>query len=89
MSTRLWGGRFSKDVSSDVKEWTDSTAIDTEMIDEDLWGSMAHVTMLSIQKIIPPSDATQILRQLLNLQEAGLKGEFKLKAEQDDVHMVC
>jgi hypothetical protein len=88
MSTRLWGGRFSKDVSNDVKEWTDSTLVDMQMVDEDLWGSMAHVTMLSMQKIIPASDATQILRELLVLQDAYHKGEFKLNAEQDDVHMV-
>lgn len=87
MSTRLWGGRFSKDVSTDVKEWTDSTAVDSRMAEEDLWGSMAHVTMLCIQKIIPVEDGVKILRQLLRIGEDFKKGDFVLKAEQDDVHM--
>jgi len=65
MSTRLWGGRFSKDVDASILGWTESITVDSKMVVEDLWGSLAHVTMLGRQEIIPADNAGAILGKLL------------------------
>lgn len=86
-STKLWGGRFSKDVDPLVFGWTDSMDVDTRMINQNLWGSMAHVTMLGQQGIIPPSAASGILAHLLKLQNDWAVGQWTTEPDQDDIQM--
>jgi len=57
------------------------------MVAEDIWGSMAHVTMLGHQKIIPATAAGSILQQLLKLQNGFLDGSWNIGFQQEDVHM--
>ncbi|MSP61786.1 MAG: argininosuccinate lyase [Myxococcales bacterium] len=87
MSNKLWGGRFSKEVDASIIGWTESVTIDGKMVVEDLWGSLAHVTMLGRQGIIPARDAAAILGALLKFQDDFIAGEWKLKLEHEDVHM--
>jgi len=86
-STKLWGGRFSKDTDESIKEWTESITIDSHLVSEDIWGSMAHVTMLARQGIVPYEKARGIVTELGKLQDSFLAGEWKLGYEQEDVHM--
>lgn len=87
VSTKLWGGRFSKDVDPEVFNWTDSMDVDNRMINENLWGSMSHVTMLGKQGIIPPAAASGILTHLLHLQNVWARGEWTPEPNQDDIQM--
>ena len=87
MSSKLWGGRFSKDVDSSIIGWSESVSIDAKMVVEDLWGSQAHVAMLGRQGIIPAPDAAAILGTLLKFQDDYLAGAWKLQLEHEDVHM--
>lgn len=68
-SEKLWGARFSKDTSPAVKDWVDSLPIDENLIEIDLWGSMAHVTMLGVQGVIAPEVAANILPTLKRFQD--------------------
>jgi argininosuccinate lyase len=86
-STKLWGGRFSRDVDQSILGWTESITVDSHLVAEDVWGSMAHVTMLGSQGIIPPQAAAAILPTLLKFQNEFNNGEWKLGNEQEDVHM--
>eukprot|EP01102_Stenamoeba_stenopodia_P013663 TRINITY_DN4468_c0_g1_i1.p1 TRINITY_DN4468_c0_g1~~TRINITY_DN4468_c0_g1_i1.p1 ORF type:complete len:548 (+),score=157.46 TRINITY_DN4468_c0_g1_i1:35-1678(+) len=86
-STKLWGGRFSKDTAKEIQEWTTAVYTDKHMVAEDIWGSMAHVTMLGHQKIIPATAAGSILQQLLKLQNGFLDGTWNIGFQQEDVHM--
>lgn len=88
-STKLWGGRFSKDVSPDVFKWTNSTEVDSRMIDENLWGSIAHVSMLGSTGVVSPEHSSKIIEHLYKLQneyDEG-KGNWEWLADQDDVQM--
>ncbi len=87
MSTKLWGGRFSKDVDASIVGWTESISIDARMVVEDLWGSLAHVAMLGRQEIIPAADAAAILGKLLAFQDDYLAGKWQLALEHEDVQM--
>ena len=84
---KLWGGRFSKETDKGVNDFNSSISFDARMYKEDIEGSIAHVTMLGEQDIIPGEAAGTIageLRRILADIEAG-KVEFLEDAE--DIHM--
>ncbi len=83
----MWGGRFSKDVDKAITGWTESVTIDTNMVVEDIWGSLAHVSMLGSQGIISHKAAGAILPTLLKFQDDYIAGKWQLGHEQEDVHM--
>ncbi len=56
-STKLWGGRFSRDTDRVLAKWIESVTIDSNLVQEDIWGSIAHVTMLGRQVL----NMTQLL----------------------------
>lgn len=86
-SKSLWGGRFTKGTADSVKAWVDSTWIDEKMGREDMWGSIAHVSMLGATESIPPEDACAIVGELAKLHDTFLAGQWHLDPEYDDVHM--
>mgnify|MGYP003314479894 CR=1 FL=1 len=56
----LWGGRFEKDMDELVKYYNASIFFDQRMYNEDIDGSIAHVTMLAKQGILTEAEATAI-----------------------------
>jgi len=86
-STKLWGGRFSKDTNKSIVAWADSTQIDSQMVIEDIWGSMAHVSMLGKEKIIPSLVAAKILGGLKDLHDEWLTNQWSLDVSREDVHL--
>src|SRR6266508_181351 len=87
MSSKLWGGRFSKEVDNSIIGWTESITVDAKMVVEDIWGSLAHVSMLGRQGIIPANDTGAILATLLKFQDDYAAGKWQLQLEREDVHM--
>jgi argininosuccinate lyase len=84
---KLWGGRFSKNTDVMVDDFNSSIRFDQRLYRQDIEGSIAHVTMLGKQNIIPTADAELIKKTLLEILadiEAG-KVEFDIAAE--DIHM--
>ena len=51
MSDKLWGGRFSSDITEDVLKYTETVSVDHRMLESDLWQNIAHVLMLGRQGI--------------------------------------
>jgi argininosuccinate lyase len=86
-SKKLWGGRFEKDVSESILRWTESISVDSNIVVEDLWGSMSHVTMLGQQKIVPWDKANKIIPTLLRYQNEWIDGKWQLSNENEDVHL--
>jgi argininosuccinate lyase len=80
-------GRFKGALAAEVGRFTTSLEIDKEMILEDIWGSEAHVIMLTEQNIIEKADAGRILKALEKAKNDFIKGRFKLKPGLEDVHM--
>ncbi len=84
---KLWGGRFSKATNAMVDDFNSSIRFDERLYKQDIMGSIAHVTMLGEQNIIPLEDSKQIiaaLKEILAEIEAG-KVTFDIEAE--DIHM--
>ncbi|MBN2013740.1 MAG: argininosuccinate lyase [Candidatus Altiarchaeota archaeon] len=79
--------RFSREVSELMKDFSSSIEADKEMLLDDIWGSQAHVIMLSKQGIIECKDAKNILKALETLREYCIQGRFELDPALEDVHM--
>ena len=52
MVKKLWGGRFQNASNADAESFTSSIDVDKDLYNFDILGSIAHVEMLSQQKII-------------------------------------
>ena len=85
--SKLWGGRFEKEPTQAVEQFTESVSTDARMIAEDIWGSQAHAIMLAAQEIISQDDLRQILTWLEKAREELQSGKLQLKPELEDVHM--
>lgn len=84
---RMWGGRFEATGAKWVEEFGASITFDQQMAEEDLEGSLAHVTMLKKTKILSASDADQIIAGLRKLQKQLEAGELTFTVENEDIHM--
>jgi argininosuccinate lyase len=70
----------------EVLAFTSSLSLDKALLEEDLVGSIAHLTMLSRTRIIPSEDARAIREQLVAIMKASRAGTLVL-ADEEDVHM--
>jgi len=86
-SGKLWGGRFSDDLADLGLQFSESTAADRPMINEDIWGSQAHCIMLAACGIINEADLRTILGGLAQLRQQFADGQFELDPQLEDVHM--
>ncbi|MEK7355048.1 MAG: argininosuccinate lyase [Bdellovibrionota bacterium] len=88
--SKLWGGRFEKDMSREVARFTSSLELDVRLWKNDIRGSIAHARMLGKQAIIPEKESLEIIAGLETLRaeiEASLsKGVSPFDAEAEDVH---
>ncbi len=83
----LWGGRFEKDMDQIVKEFNASIGFDQRMYNEDIDGSIAHVTMLAAQGIVTEEESRQIIDGLEKIREKIRSGEIIFTVEDEDIHM--
>jgi argininosuccinate lyase len=85
--SKLWGGRFTKKTDQLVEEYTASILFDKELAEEDIQGSLAHVTMLGKQGILPAEDVEKIKDGLLKVQGLIRRGELEFSVGDEDIHM--
>lgn len=83
----LWSGRFEKEMDQIVKEFNASIGFDQRMYQEDIDGSIAHVTMLSAQGIVTEEEGRQIIAGLETIRGQIAAGEIVFTAEDEDIHM--
>ena len=83
----LWGGRFEKEMDDIVKKFNASIGFDKRMYNEDIDGSIAHVTMLGEQGIVTEEEAKQIIAGLEGIREKIRTGEIEFDVDDEDIHM--
>lgn len=83
----LWGGRFEKEMDDIVKQFNASIGFDQRMYEEDINGSIAHVTMLGEQGIVTLAEAEQIIAGLEKIKEKIKSGEIVFDVNDEDIHM--
>jgi len=84
---KIWGGRFKDITNKKVEEFSSSLDIDKNLYSFDIQGSIAHVEMLSKQKIISISDKQKITKALNQAKKEIEKGTFNFATELEDIHM--
>lgn len=84
---KLWGGRFTKKTNQLVEEYTASITFDQELAEEDIEGSLAHVTMLGKCGIISQDDVDQIKDGLHRVLQKIRRGEVEFSISDEDIHM--
>lgn len=85
--SKLWGGRFTKQTDQLVEQYTASITFDKELAEEDIQGSLAHVTMLGHCGILPAEDVERIKDGLLQVQQRIRSGEHEFLVADEDIHM--
>ena len=84
---KLWGGRFNKETDKAVDDFNSSISFDCKMFEEDITGSIAHVTMLGKQGIIPEENSKKITEELKQILSDIKDGKIEFSEEAEDIHM--
>ena len=87
MASSLWGGRFEKEMDSMVKAYNASIFFDQRMYNEDIDGSIAHVTMLGKQGIVTEEEAKTIVAGLEDIRKDIADGKIVFNVDDEDIHM--
>ena len=87
MTKKLWGGRFQEATDKLVEVFNASVTFDQKLAEQDIRGSLAHVTMLGKQGILQPEEVTQITGGLNSILEDIRAGNFEWSVSLEDVHM--
>ncbi len=83
----LWGARFSEQADKRLQAFNASISIDQKMVNQDIKGSIAHVTMLADQGIIETSDKEAIISNLKDIQKEIADGSLPIDSDAEDIHM--
>ena len=83
----LWGARFSEQADKRLQAFNASIKIDQKMVNQDIRGSIAHVTMLADQGIIDKQDQEAIVSNLKQIQTEIANGSLPIDPDAEDIHM--
>lgn len=83
----LWGARFAKEADKRLNDFNSSIRVDQKMYAQDIKGSIAHVTMLDANRIIPEGDKDVIIKTLLEIKADIESGALVIDPEAEDIHM--
>ncbi|NLK21480.1 MAG: argininosuccinate lyase [Epulopiscium sp.] len=84
---KLWGGRFNKATNTMTDDFNSSISFDQRLYKQDILGSIAHVSMLGKQNVIPLGDSEIIKSELKNILKDIEDGKIEFDIEAEDIHM--
>lgn len=79
--------RFKVEAHRLAQEYTASVSFDRRLYRQDIACSIAHVRMLARQGIITEKEAELIVSGLISIREEIERGELRLDAALEDIHM--
>jgi len=85
--TKLWAGRFSKEVDEKVNDFNSSIKFDARMYKQDIEGSIAHATMLGETGIIDLTESKAIIIGLRGILADIENGNLEFDPTAEDIHM--
>lgn len=83
---KLWGGRFTKDTNKLVESFNASITFDKRFWQEDIQGSIAHITMLAKQGIINDEEKNIMEKALLEISDDIANGRLTISEDSEDIH---
>ncbi|MCP3741160.1 argininosuccinate lyase [Rossellomorea sp. BNER] len=86
MSQKVWSGRFQKQPEEWVDEFNASIPFDQQLVEEDIEGSIAHVSMLMDNEILTSEEGKKILAGLHSLANKAKSKELTYLTSLEDIH---
>ena len=83
---QLWGGRFTKETDKLVYNFNASISFDQKFYEQDIRGSIAHVTMLAEQGILTEEEKEQIIEGLQGILKDVQEGTLEISDTYEDIH---
>lgn len=83
---QLWGGRFTKETDQLVYNFNASISFDKKFYEQDIRGSVAHVTMLAKQGILTEDEKKQIIEGLNGIKQDVENGTLEITDKYEDIH---
>ena len=83
---QLWGGRFTKETDKLVYNFNASISFDQKFYEQDIRGSIAHVTMLAKQGILTEEEKVQIVDGLQGILKDVQEGVLEISDKYEDIH---
>ena len=83
---QLWGGRFTKETDKLVYNFNASISFDKKFYEQDIRGSIAHVTMLAKQGILTEDEKKQIIEGLNGIKQDVENGTLEITDKYEDIH---
>lgn len=83
---QLWGGRFTKETDQLVYNFNASISFDKKFYEQDIRGSIAHVTMLARQGILTEAEKTVIIEGLNGIKSDVEDGALEITDKYEDIH---
>jgi len=83
---QLWGGRFTKETDKLVYNFNASISFDQKFYEQDIRGSIAHVTMLAEQGILTEDDKEKIVEGLQGILKDVQDGTLEITDKYEDIH---
>ncbi len=83
---KLWGGRFTKETNQLVHNFNESLSFDQKFYQQDIRGSIAHVTMLAKQGILSQEDQEAIVKGLEGIRSDIEAGTLQIGQGAEDIH---
>ncbi len=85
--SKIASGKIKKSSAKLLDEFNASIMFDKELYNEDIDGSIAHVKMLSKQKIISDKSKDKIIEGLNEIKKEIEEGKYKFSIKDEDIHM--
>lgn len=83
---KLWGGRFTKETDEAVNAFNASLPFDRRLYEQDIRGSIAHVTMLAHRQILTDDERDAIIAGLTGILEDLKNGTLAFDDSCEDIH---
>ncbi|MFT4143316.1 MAG: argininosuccinate lyase [Mobilitalea sp.] len=83
---KLWGGRFTKETNQLVHNFNASISFDQKFYQQDIQGSIAHVTMLAKQGIISSEECDLIIKGLTDILDDITNQVLEIDPTYEDIH---
>ena len=83
---KLWGGRFTKETNQLVHNFNASISFDQKFYQQDIKGSIAHVTMLAKQGILTNEERDKIITGLESIRNDIEDGTLIIDNTSEDIH---
>lgn len=87
MASKMWAGRFTKEIDERVNDFNSSISFDARMYKQDIEGSIAHATMLGECGIIDAGESKAIVEGLKDILKDIENGDLHFDPTAEDIHM--